>query len=77
MSAISQLLLTRFGGHFKERFLEISTIDFNCHGDICPGNVSSGDICTKVNARSRQGQGKVKAKSRQGQGKVNASSRQG
>ena len=45
MSAISQLLLTRFWPKFKDRFLGPSWADFNCYGDICSGNICPGDIC--------------------------------
>ena len=40
MSAISQLLLTRFWWNFKGRFLWTSRIDSDCHGDICPGDIN-------------------------------------
>ena len=36
MSAISELLLTRFWWHFKGRYLGTSRTDSNCHRDICP-----------------------------------------
>ena len=36
---------TRFGPNFKCSFLGQSLTDANCYGDICPGNISSGDIC--------------------------------
>ena len=45
MSAISQLLLTRFWWDYKCRFLGTSRTDSNCHGDICPGNICPSDIC--------------------------------
>ena len=45
MSAISQLLLTRFWPNFKNRFLGQSWTDFNCYGDICSGNICPGNIC--------------------------------
>ena len=45
ISAISQLILTRFWWNFKGRFLGTSTTDHNCHRDICPGNICLGDIC--------------------------------
>ena len=45
MSAISQLLLTRFWQNFKVRSLGPSWTDFNCHRDICPGNICHDDIC--------------------------------
>ena len=36
ISAISQLLLARFGSNFKQRVLGTYTTDYNCHHDICP-----------------------------------------
>ena len=45
MSAISQLLLTRFWPNFKLRFLGTTRTDFNCHIDICPCNICPGNIC--------------------------------
>ena len=45
MSAISQLLLTRFWPNFKSRILGPSWTDSSCHGDICPGNNCPGNIC--------------------------------
>ena len=45
MSAISQLLLTQFWGHFKGRFLWTFRTDSNCQGDICPCNICPCDIC--------------------------------
>ena len=39
MSAISQLLLTRFWPNFKGRLRGPSWTDSNCHSDICPGNI--------------------------------------
>ena len=42
---ISQLLLTQFWPNFKSRFLGTYRTDFSCHHDICPGNISPGDIC--------------------------------
>ena len=39
ISAISQLLLTRFGSNLKQRVLGTYTTDYNCHHDICPGNI--------------------------------------
>ena len=45
MSAISQLLLTRFWWNFKRRLLVTSRTDSNCHSDICLGNICPGDIC--------------------------------
>ena len=45
ISAISQLLLARFGLNFKQRVLGKYTTDYNCHHDICPGNICPGDIC--------------------------------
>ena len=42
ISAISQLLLARFGSNFKQRVLGTYTTDYNCHHDICPGdNISA------------------------------------
>ena len=45
MSAISQLLLTRFWWNFKRRLLVTSRTDSNCHSDICPSNICPGDNC--------------------------------
>ena len=45
MSAISQLLLTRFWWNFKGRFLWTFRTDSNCQGDICPRNICPRDIC--------------------------------
>ena len=45
MSAISQLLLTRFWWNFKGRFLWTCRTDSNCQGDICPHNICPCDIC--------------------------------
>ena len=45
ISAISQLLLAKFGSNFKQRVLGTYTTDFNCHHDICPCNIFPGDIC--------------------------------
>ena len=45
ISAISQLLLTRFWPNFKHRFLGPSLTHPNCHGDICAGNICPVDIC--------------------------------
>ena len=45
MSAISQLLLTRFWWNFKCSFLWASRTDSNYQVDICPGNICPGDIC--------------------------------
>ena len=70
------------------RFLGKSRTDFNCHGNICPGKSSPGNICSNqeylncycyqtLKARATQGHGRVKAGSTQGQGKANASSRSG
>ena len=42
---ISQLLLTQFWPNFKSRFLGTYRTDFSCQHDICPGNISPGDIC--------------------------------
>ena len=39
ISAISQLLLVRFGSNFKQRVRGTYTTDYNCHHDICPGNI--------------------------------------
>ena len=39
------LLLTQFWPNFKSRYLGTSTTDFSCHSDICPGNISPGDVC--------------------------------
>ena len=41
---ISQLLLTQIWQNFKRRYLGTSRTDFSCHGDICSGNISPGDI---------------------------------
>ena len=45
ISAISQLLLARFGSNFKQRVLGTYTTGYNCHHNICPGNICPGDIC--------------------------------
>ena len=45
ISAISQLLLARFGSNFKQRVLETYTTDYNCHHNICPGKICAGAIC--------------------------------
>ena len=45
ISGKSQLLLTRFWPNFKCRFLEPFSTDAKCHGDICPSNIYSGNIC--------------------------------
>ena len=45
MSAISQLLLTRFWWNFKGRFLWTFRTYSNCQGDICPRNICPRDIC--------------------------------
>ena len=45
ISAISQLLLTRFWWNFKGRFLWTFRTDSNCHGDICPRNICPCNIC--------------------------------
>ena len=45
MSAISQLLLTRFWWNFKGRFLWTFRTDSICQGDICPHNTCSRNIC--------------------------------
>ena len=45
MSAISQLLLTRFWRNFKHRFMGLSWTDFNYRSNICPGNICPGNIC--------------------------------
>ena len=45
ISAISQLLLDRFGSNFRQRVLGTFTTDYNCHHDICPCNICPGDIC--------------------------------
>ena len=34
-----QLLLTWFWWKFKDRFLETSRTESNCHGNICPGGI--------------------------------------
>ena len=44
ISAISQLLLVRFGPNFKQRVQGTYTTDYNCQHDICPGNICPGDI---------------------------------
>ena len=46
ISAISQLLLARFGSNFKQRVLGTYTTVYNCHPDICPGNICPRDICS-------------------------------
>ena len=45
ISAISQLLLTRFWWNFKGRFLWTFRTDSNCQGDICPCNICPRNIC--------------------------------
>ena len=45
ISAISQLLLARFGPNFKQRVQGTYTTDYNGPHDICPGNICPGDIC--------------------------------
>ena len=45
MSAISQLLLTRFWWNFNGRFLGRSRTDSNYQVDICPGNICPDNIC--------------------------------
>ena len=45
VSAISQLLLTQFGPNLKVTFLGPSLTDVKYHGDICPCNICSRDIC--------------------------------
>merc|ERR1711954_279510 len=45
ISAISQMLLARFGSNFKQWVLGTYTTDYNCHHDICTGNICPGDIC--------------------------------
>ena len=45
MSAISQLLLTRFWWNFKGRFLWTFRTESNCQGDICPCNICPRNIC--------------------------------
>ena len=39
ISAISQLLLARFGSNFKQRVLGTNTTDYNYLHDICPWNI--------------------------------------
>ena len=46
ISAIFQLLMTRFWPNFKDRFLGPSLTDANCHCDIWPGKNCLGDICS-------------------------------
>ena len=45
ISAISQMLLTRFWPNFKVSFLGPSLTDVTCQDDICPDNIWLGDIC--------------------------------
>ena len=45
MSAISQLILTRFWSNFKCKALGTSTTDSNCYCDICAGNICPCDVC--------------------------------
>ena len=45
MSAISQLLRTRFWWNFKGRFLGTFRTDSSCQGDICPCNICPLCIC--------------------------------
>ena len=44
ISAISQLLLARFGSNFRQRVLVTYATEYNCPRDIFPGNICSGDI---------------------------------
>ena len=44
ISAISQLLLARFGSNFKQRVLGTYTTDYNFH-HICPCNICPWDNC--------------------------------
>ena len=39
ISAISQLLLARFGPNLKQRVQGTYTTDYNCHHKICPGDI--------------------------------------
>ena len=39
MSAISQLLLARFWPNYEDRSLGPPWTDFNCNGNICPGDI--------------------------------------
>ena len=45
MSAISQLLLTRFWPNLSQLSGTTFNRDVNCHGNICPCNICPGDIC--------------------------------
>ena len=45
ISAISQLLLARFGSNFKQKVLGTYTTDYNCHHDICQCNICPVDLC--------------------------------
>ena len=45
ISAISQLLLTRFWWNSKGRFLWTFRTDSNCQGDICLRNICPRNIC--------------------------------
>ena len=44
-SAISQLLLARYGSNFKRRVLGTYSTDGKCHHNICPCIICPGDIC--------------------------------
>ena len=45
ISAIFQLLMTRFWWNYKDRLPGTSRTDSNCHSDICTGKICPGDIC--------------------------------
>ena len=45
ISAISQLLLTRFWWNFKGSFLGLFRKDLNYLVNFCPGKICPGDIC--------------------------------
>ena len=45
ISAISQLLLSKFWSNFKGKFLGTFKLDSNCHDEICPGNICPRNIC--------------------------------
>ena len=45
MSAITQLLQNRFSQNFENMFFGTSSRDTNYHIDVCPINISNGNIC--------------------------------
>ena len=49
MFALSQLVKNQLWPKFKGRFLGTSRTDFNCNGDICPGNICPRTIYLYLN----------------------------